>query len=59
MAASAESKTYSEPFQTMIDLLVRLKKQHSSGVLSKKRSENMQQIYRTTTMPKCDLYKVT
>ena len=56
MAASAESDAYSEPFQTsMIDLLVRLKKQHSSGVLSKKRSENMQQIYRTTTMPKCDL----
>ena len=30
----------------------------SGGVLSKKCSENMQQIYRRTLMPKCDFNKV-
>ena len=29
------------------------------GVPRKKRSENMQQIYRRTSMPKCDFNKVT
>ena len=29
------------------------------GVLEKMCSENMQQIYRRTTMPKCDFSKVT
>ena len=33
-------------------------KQPSRGVLRKKCSENMQQIYRRTPMPKCDLNKV-
>ena len=30
----------------------------STGVLRKRCSKNMQQIYRTTTMPKCDFNKV-
>ena len=33
-------------------------KQPSRGVLSKRCSENMQQIYRRTPMPKCDFNKV-
>ena len=32
-------------------------KQPSRGVLRKRRSENMQQFYRRTPMPKCDLLK--
>ena len=35
-----------------------LQKQPSRGVLKKKCSENIQQIYRRTPMPKCDLNKV-
>ena len=35
-----------------------LKKQPSIGVLRKRCSENMQQIYRRTPMPKCDFNKV-
>ena len=35
-----------------------LQKQPSRGVLKKKCSENMQQIYRRTPMPKCDFSKV-
>ena len=31
----------------------------SKGVLKKKYSENMQEIYRRTPMPKCDFDKVT
>ena len=31
-----------------------LQKQSSRGVLKKRFSENMQQIYRGTPMPKCD-----
>ena len=30
----------------------------SRGVLKKRRSENIQQIYRRTPMPKCDFNKV-
>ena len=33
-------------------------KQRSRGILSKRCSENMQQIYRRTPMPKCDFNKV-
>ena len=35
-----------------------IEKQPPSGVLSKKCSEKMQQIYRRTPMPKCDFNKV-
>ena len=35
-----------------------IQEQPSSGVLRKKCSENMQQIYRRTSMPKCDFDKV-
>ena len=34
-------------------------KQPSRGVLRKRCSENMQQIYRRTPMPTCDFNKVT
>ena len=40
------------------DMVVHLQKQPSRGVLSKRCSENMQQIYRRTPMPKCDFNKV-
>ena len=33
-------------------------KQPTRGVLKKRCSENMQQIYRRTPMPKCDFSKV-
>ena len=33
-------------------------KQPPSGVLRKRYSENMQQIYRRTPMPKCDFNKI-
>ena len=36
----------------------RLQKQPSRGVLRKRCSENMQQIYMRTPMPKCDFNKV-
>ena len=35
-----------------------IQKQSSRGVRKKKRSENMQQIYKRTPMPKCDFNKV-
>ena len=35
-----------------------MQKQSSRGVLGKRCSENMQQIYRRTPMPKCDFNKV-
>ena len=35
-----------------------MQKQSSRGVLGKKCSENMQQIYRRTPKPKCDFNKV-
>ena len=34
-------------------------KQPSRGVLGKRCSENMQQIYRLTSMPKCDFNKIS
>ena len=37
---------------------VNIQKQPSRGVLRKRCSENMQQIYRRTPMPKCDFNKV-
>ena len=38
--------------------LIQLQKQSYSGVLWKRCSENMQQTYRRTPMPKCDFNKV-
>ena len=35
-----------------------MQKQPSRGVLRKKCSENMQQLYKRTPMPKCDFNKV-
>ena len=37
---------------------LKIQKQPSRGVLSKRCSENMQQIYRRTPMPKCDFNKI-
>ena len=39
-------------------VIVLIQKQPSRGVLRKRYSENMQQIYGRTTMPKCDFNKV-
>ena len=36
----------------------KVQKQPSGGVFKKRCSENMQQIYRRTPMPKCDFNKV-
>ena len=41
-----------------VDVLFLLQKQPPRGVFRKKYSENMQQIYRRTHMPKCDFNKV-
>ena len=38
--------------------MIMTQKQPSRGVLRKRCSENMQQIYRITPMPKCDFNKV-
>ena len=47
------------PFSSSLSLLKwKIQKQPSRGVLIKRCSENMQQIYRRTPMPKCDLNKV-
>ena len=43
---------------TTSDKKLEAQKQPSRGVLTKMCSENMQQIYRRTLMPKCDLNKV-
>ena len=43
----------------MIFMVFFVQKQLSRGVLRKRCSENMQQIYRKTPMPKCDLNKVS
>ena len=40
------------------DILMNVQKQPSRSVLRKRCSENMQQIYRRTPMPKCDFNKV-
>ena len=41
-----------------LDPSFKKKKQPSGGVLKKRCSENMQEIYRRTPMPKCDFNKV-
>ena len=41
-----------------IILMIYTQKQPSRGDLKKRCSENMQQIYRVTPMPKCDFNKV-
>ena len=41
-----------------IPVWITFQKQPSRGVLIKRCSENMQQIYRRTSMPKCDFNKV-
>ena len=46
-----------EIFGTMVKT-IQLPKQLSRGVLKKRCSENMQQIYREALMPKCDFNKV-
>ena len=38
--------------------LFEVKKQPSRGILRKRCSDNMQQTYRRTSMPKCDFHKV-
>ena len=38
--------------------IIDIQKQPSRGVLKKSCSENMQQIYRKTPVPKCDFNKV-
>ena len=38
--------------------IARFRSSHPGGVLRKRSSENMQQIYRRTPMPKCDFNKV-
>ena len=42
----------------VISVVIRNQKQPSRAVLGKRCSENMQQIYRRTPMPKCDFNKV-
>ena len=39
--------------------MVYVQKQSSKGRLKKRYSENIQQVYRKTSMPKCDFNKVT
>ena len=50
-----ESRT---PATSKVQIFVSIQKQPSRGVLSKRCYENMQQIYRRTSMPKCDFNKV-
>ena len=40
--------------EIMVNICTRIEKQPSTGVFRKRCSENMQQIYRRTPMPKCD-----
>ena len=42
-----------------INTMLNLQKQPSRGVLKKRCSEKMQQIYSRTPMPKCDFNKVS
>ena len=44
--------------QSLVVCHNKVQKQPPRGVLKKKRSENMQQIYIRTPMPKCDFKKV-
>ena len=39
-------------------LLLKIQKQPSRGILRRRHSENMQQIYMRTPIPKCDFNKV-
>ena len=50
--SNSKSKSYSESKSNY------LQKQSSTGVLKRGCSKNMQQIYRRTPLPKCDLNKV-
>ena len=54
--------SFSEKFEYVLNewypSIISYSKQQSRGVLSKRCSENMQQIYRRTPMPKCDSNKV-
>ena len=43
---------------TIVVKVTNIQKQPSRGVLRKSCSENMQEIYRRTPMPKCDFNKV-
>ena len=45
----------------LLDILnfINKQKQSSRGVLTKRFSENMQQVYKRITMPKCDFNKVS
>ena len=45
-------------FRSFADIVKYTQMQLSRGVLKKRRSENMQQSYRRTAMPKCDFDKV-
>ena len=45
-------------FRGLFKILLNIKKQPSRGVLKKRCSENIQQIYRRTPMSKCDFNKV-
>ena len=52
------SFTASDLYSMKIDGNYDKQKQTSRGVLSKRCSENMQQIYERTPMPRCDFNKV-
>ena len=41
-----------------METILKIQKQSPRGILRKSCSENMQQIYRRTTLPKCDFNKV-
>ena len=56
---SVSFNSYSVSFLLSCTLLSHLQKQPPRGILEKRCSENMQQIYRRTPMPKCDFNKVT
>ena len=49
---------YGVQVEQMIDIGTNRLKKPSKGVLKKRCSENMQQIYRGTPLPKCDFNKV-
>ena len=49
---------FSEIFAWVLSFVVIFQEQPSRGVLKKRCSENMQQIYRRTPMPKCNFNKV-
>ena len=51
-------KKISSLLATIYSLCKFIQKQPSRGVFKKRCSENMQQIYRRTPMPKCDYNKV-